>query len=187
MNGLICEPFWGFFNDYDGLSWKISKGLEQTAKSIAWRQTLIMIKEKISYLFLDEGVKRRTKGLKRLRLICAYGVCEIDTSKCSLDERRATRLVFLFAEKKEIHVQIRKISKACTIKYHTKKHSNLHMVRISHFSLKHFFETTQTSRDFNFAVTTQCNFNTFVVTSFGKQKIKICNLVIFFVGNNWKK
>lgn len=53
------------------------------------------------------------------------------------------------------------------------------MVRISHFSLerKISLKWNETSRDFNFAVKTQCKFYIFVVTSFGKQKIKICNLV----------
>jgi hypothetical protein len=103
-------------------------------------------------------------------------------------ECRALRLVFFcFLPKTERFMfKSAKISKACTIKYHTKKYSNLHMVRISHFSLCRkstkisFQKKRKTSRDFNFAVTTQCNFYTFVVTSFGKQKIKICNLGFFF-------
>lgn len=74
-------------------------------------------------------------------------------------------------------------------KNNTKKYSNLHMVRISHFIFerKISLKWNETSRDFNFAVKTQCKFYIFVVMSFGKQKIKICNLVFFIVedkGNN---
>lgn len=75
MNGLIYELF-ETFNDYDGFQKDQQKirnnhrtSLEVGLKAEFNYDHEEAMRECLSYLFLNEGVKRRTKVLKRLRLI----------------------------------------------------------------------------------------------------------------------
>lgn len=180
------RAFFGFFNDYDGFLWKISKGLEWTAaESKRSKAKFNYDWRKISYLFLKEGVKRRTKVLRRLRLICP----DVGWWNRYYEVLLFSGIVASFS-RKHIHFEIGKNLRAM---YHKMPHKEASKFTygsdFSVFSLwKNFFETKKkTSRDFNFAVKTQCKFYTFVVTSFSKQRIKICNLVSSIVEKQlWK-
>lgn len=68
MNGLIYERF-GIFND-DGFV-KDQQKLRTNHRTLGQRRNLIIIEKKtgtLSYLFLDEGVKRRTEKPKEIRI-----------------------------------------------------------------------------------------------------------------------
>lgn len=72
-------------------------------------------------MFLSEGVKRRTKVLKRLRLICPDVVTEIETKKAS-DDRRASTLVWFLKNFKYLDGMDHKLTTQNNVKH-------LHVVR----------------------------------------------------------